>query len=134
MELRDKIFFPVFIITLLVSLFLLGGTLTGNLVYDSQSMHCKAEGCYQICDSTQDCNVNQEVCCEKNNFGICKIAGECDKEYVFSPEGEFQENIRSTSSANTITFSATTILVLIVGTLYYFSRRTHKNFSKKEEF
>lgn len=132
MELRDKIFFPVFIIALLVSLFLLTGTLTGYLIYDSQSMHCEAGKCYQICDSTPECNIKQEVCCEKNNFGICKIAKECNKEYVFSPELEPQENIRSTSSANTVTFTATTILILIVGTLYYFSRKSHKKI--KEEF
>lgn len=125
MQLRDKIFLPIFIISLLISLFLLGATITGKFAYISQTMHCKEDKCYVICRSTSECEI-EEVCCEEDNFGICKKG--CEKEYEFIPDASTEsDNLRYTSQkTNTITFSATTIIILIVGILYYFSRKIHK--------
>ncbi|MCD4759403.1 hypothetical protein K8R33_00765 [archaeon] len=127
MKLRDRLFLPVFITALLISIILLGNSLTGYFAFIGKSMHCDAGECYVLCQSNQECEEINQVCCQKNNFGICKEESECKKTYEFIPEVDITENIRQTSQkANIMTFSITTAIISIVGILYYFSRRTHK--------
>ena len=136
MELRDRVFIPIFTIALLISLFLLGASLTGYFAFIEQSMHCQDGNCYVLCNSNTDCQATKEVCCEENGIGICKEGVKCLEQYEFIPSlgPTSEESLRHTAQkSNTITFSATTFIIIVVGLLYIFSRKHHNKIHKKQE-
>jgi len=57
-------------------------SITGNVV---QSMHCTDDGCSPLCRSIADCPDSQ-VCCTKDNVGVCQLA--CKNKFELMPSVE----------------------------------------------
>ena len=84
MEKRERLFVYSFVYTLGILIFFLGSSITGKVV---QTSYCDGLNCYDYCKTNSDCSLN-EVCCQEQNFGICKT--NCEQEFVFTPELDVQ--------------------------------------------
>ncbi|MBN2422423.1 hypothetical protein JXB41_04295 [Candidatus Woesearchaeota archaeon] len=77
MENKDKFYVFIFIGLFSIILIYMGSSITGWLI---QSMYCNDEGCTNFCRINQDCSID-EVCCQAENTGICKLKTECTQLY-----------------------------------------------------
>ncbi len=109
---QNKLIPSLLFITLFLSMFLLGSSITGKFAYISQSMHCDNENCFVICNTNEDCAGNN-YCCQKDNFGVC--AEECEVEY--------RTNIRATSQNKDVFSFAIITLLLAITITYYYSKK-----------
>mgnify|MGYP003977782797 FL=1 len=109
---QNKLVLSLLFTILFLSMFLLGDSITGKFAYISQSMHCDGEECFVICKINEDC-LGGNICCQKNDFGVC--TEECETEY--------QDNIRSTSQNKDISSFIITTLLIIIGIIYFYSKR-----------
>jgi hypothetical protein len=50
-------------------------------------MYCTSEGCSSFCEINEECSLG-EVCCQQENFGICKPKKDCNK--LYEPSLEFE--------------------------------------------
>ena len=81
MKHQDIKFLIVFLGTLGFLFFALDSSITGKVV---QTSFCDDSGCYDFCKTQSDCSVG--VCCQEQDFGICKQ--DCEQEFVFNPNME----------------------------------------------
>jgi hypothetical protein len=135
MELKDKIFIPIFILALFTSILFLGFTMTGKFAYVDQTMKCGEGDCAAICKYPGDC-LSSETCCEGEGTGICKESSECENVFEFiKGEKVIQtNNIRYPSQEKDIANIATIVVfIFLMGVFYLLSRRHHqKHFVKKK--
>ena len=136
MELKDKVFIPIFILALLTSILFLGFTMTGHFAYIEQTMDCKEGDCHVICRYEDDC-LKGEVCCAEEGRGICKESSTCQNIFTFV-EGEqvVQTNNQRlpTQERDTANIITVILFILLIGIIYLLSRKHHKkHFSKHKK-
>jgi hypothetical protein len=135
MDLKDKIFIPIFILVLFTSILLLGFTMTGKFAYVEQTMKCGEGDCFVICRYQDDC-LSGEICCEDDGVGVCKESSECKDTFEFV-EGEKiikTNNMRyPTQEGDTTNILTVMVFIIILGVIYLMSRKHHKkHFSKSK--
>lgn len=135
MELKDKIFIPIFVLALFTSILLLGFTMTGKFAYVEQTMDCREGDCFVLCRYQGDCLPN-EICCENEGSGGCKDASICEKEFEFV-EGEKviqTNNLRyPTQEKDTANLMTVILYIILIGAFYLLSRKHHhKHFPQKK--
>lgn len=133
MELKDKVFIPIFTLALFTSILLLSFTMTGHFAYVEQTMDCGEGDCKVICRYTNDCLPN-EICCLEEGRGVCEEISKCEVEFIFS---EGQQVIQSnnerypTQERDTANIISVMFFILLIGIIYLLSRKHHKkHFSK----
>ena len=144
MHKKHLIFIIPFIIVIFSLLYLLGATVTG---FATQSMHCEDGICKPLCKSNIDCGAGNEICCEKNNFGICELSSLCEKPYKFQPGmelgmefdidlGEKAPVLEMPSSVRTeviCIYIGLILLVLMIGIIYFLNKKILNKKSKKKK-
>lgn len=135
MEIKDKVFIPIFTLALFTSILLLSFTMTGHFAYVEQTMDCGEGDCQVICRYEDDC-LSNEICCEEEGRGVCKESSECSNPFTFV-EGEkvIQTNNERypTQEKDTANIISVILFIIIIGIIYLLSRKHHKkHFSKKK--
>jgi len=124
MDRRDWTFTLVFIVSLLISLYFLGASITGRLV---QSMYCEDGVCKEFCRFNTDCS-GDEMCCDYGGFGVCEQALACAEAYQLQPEVDIEnlpmlESPAPVRKGNILLYSIITLLILLIGFLYFMGRK-----------
>lgn len=127
---HEKAFFVAFIMALALSMFYLGGTITG---YITATRYCQDGFCTEFCRHNSDCS--GAVCCDMGGFGACIV--ECDQEYIFDPDMKqkvivgnvYVNNIHTEGPAdfqakNLIFFMSLMLVIVIVGIVYYMNHKS----------
>ena len=123
MHKQDIIFTVTFVITLMVLIYFLSGSVTGYFI---QSMHCEAGVCKEFCKSNSDCGAN-EICCDKGNFGVCETT--CEKEYIIQPQLDVDPGelpMPSPGKQAIVLYSALITIAILLGYAYFSKRKKSK--------
>ncbi|MBT4648003.1 hypothetical protein HN827_05845 [archaeon] len=126
MERKDIIFLITFSLALASSIFYLGNSITGNVV---QSQFCENGICNDFCRFDSDCNTNS-ICCNVKDNGVCTSQDSCQEKFIFETDTELDLNMNPpiTESPSIFTsfhigvFITTTILITLIGFLYFINR------------
>ncbi|MBS1267209.1 MAG: hypothetical protein MAG795_01181 [Candidatus Woesearchaeota archaeon] len=134
MQRKEAVFVSLFIITLSITLYFLGSSVTGRVV---QTMHCDGD-CQEFCKFNTDCAPDQ-VCCDKKGFGVCAHKKDCSKEYEYYvnvPDvGDFKTpNIEKPArSPNIPLLIALCLTIIAIGIIYHKAKQNHKAKPKKRK-
>lgn len=80
---RDELLLVIFLaISGGLLIYGLGASVTG---YVMKTMYCEQEWCKDYCRFDSDCPISGDVCCEQDNFGICKQSSQCEIPHEFQP-------------------------------------------------
>lgn len=115
---RDKLFTLSFILTMTLLLYFLGNSITGHVI---QTSYCDDSGCHEFCTSSTECSA-QEVCCQVQDFGVCKSG--CDNQYEMLAEVEYPVPYTEMPvKPSSYLYISLIFLTVIVGTLYFLSNK-----------
>ena len=134
MDNRDWIFTITFIVSLALSLYFLGSSITGFVV---QSMHCPGSICKELCRFNTDCTGTNEICCDIGGFGVCEKVSECEEEYLLQLEADVEnlpkvESPTPVQKSNVMIHTIVTLLILLVGLLDFLGRKHSKKAVSKK--
>ena len=135
MEIKYKIFIPIFILVLFTSILILGFTMTGKFAYVEQTMDCREGNCFVICRYQGDC-LSNEICCDNGGSGFCEETSKCEKEFKFVEGTKVIQtnNLRyPTQEKDTANLLTIILFIILIGAFYLFSRKHHhKHFSQSK--
>ena len=87
---KDLPFSSLFFLTMILLVYFLGASITGNVV---QSMYCEEDECKELCNYISDCSDITRICCDKGGFGVCEEPLLCEKSFELSPTAETEFDI-----------------------------------------
>jgi len=83
MKRHDIAFIVLFVMTLSLSIYSLGVSITGHVI---QTKFCDQDDCKDFCRSNSDCLTIGEMCCKKGDIGVCEDQTVCEERYIFEPD------------------------------------------------
>ncbi len=126
MHTKEAFFISLFVIALSLTLYFLGGSVTGLVV---QTMYCEGD-CQEFCKFNTDCAPNQ-VCCDKSGFGVCMASSDCDKQYEYVIDIPDFESVKTpnlekpAATPNVPLFTFLSLVLIAIGIIYYVSKHKH---------
>jgi len=110
---KEKAFAMCFVVSLMVSLFLLGSSITG---YITGTMYCENGKCHEQCRFDSDCAAG--LCCDGGTSGYCIDI--CENPYVLSPGESAEPFTDSPKSFGTIALLFGIVAAIIaLGLIFY---------------